>query len=159
MTENTNERLPNSRGCFACGAENVSGLGLEFYRDGDLVYADVTIPGAYRGYEGVAHGGMVALLLDEVMGWAANCASRGATATGELNVRYRQPTPVDEPLRIEARVVRARNPLFMVEGALKKLDGTTCATGTAKLLKQRDGAFGENAYELVYAPGAARLFD
>lgn len=153
------QRLPNSRGCFACGVHNVEGLCLEFYRDGDLVFAELAIPGAYRGYEGIAHGGMVALLLDEVMGWAANCAAGGATATGELNIRYRHPAPVDEPVRIEARVVRARAPLYVVEGMLMRADGTTCATGTAKLVKQQDGAFGSDAYELVYAPDAVRLFD
>lgn len=153
------ERLPNSRGCFACGAENVGGLGLEFYRQDNVIFADVTIPGTYRGYEGVAHGGMVALLLDEVMGWAANCVAGGATATAELGIRYKQPTPVDVPLRLEARVIRARTPLFVVEGALMRDDGAICATGSAKLMKQAHGAFGEDAYELVYAPGAVRLFD
>jgi acyl-coenzyme A thioesterase PaaI-like protein len=138
--------------------DNPSGFALEFYRDGDVVFAEVTIPAMYCGYDGVAHGGIVALLLDEAMGWAANCAAGGATATGELTVRYRRPTPVNETIRIEGRVLRARSPIYYVEGRLVH-DGAVCATGTAKLLKQTQGTFGDDTYEAVYAPGAVRLTD
>ena len=90
---------------------------------------------------------------------AANCAAGGATATGELAVRFRQPTPVNEPLRIEGRVIRARSPIYYVEGRLLREDGTVCATATAKFLKQTQQAFGEGSYDAVYAPGAIRLTD
>jgi uncharacterized protein (TIGR00369 family) len=139
--------------------DNPHGFALEFYRHEGLIFAEVAVPDMYRGYDGVVHGGMVALLLDEAMGWAANCASGGATATGELAVRFRQPTPVNERLRIEGRVVRARSPIYYVEGRLLREDGAVCATATAKFLKQTRPAFGEGSYDAVYAPGAIRLTD
>jgi acyl-coenzyme A thioesterase PaaI-like protein len=158
-SEESVERLPNSRGCFVCGLENPYGFKLGLYREADTIFADLSIPERYRGYDGVAHGGVVAMLLDDIMGWAANCAAGGATATGELRIRYRQPTPVNEPLRLEARVVKARAALYYVEGTLQRADGMVCATGSAKLLAKAEGAFDAGSYDLIYAPGAARLFD
>lgn len=90
----------NSASCFACGLENPSGLRLRFFDNGkDQVFAHFTIGPQHGGYPGMAHGGIVAAILDEVAGRTVminnpNCFF----ATARLNVRYRQPVPVGVPL-------------------------------------------------------------
>jgi uncharacterized protein (TIGR00369 family) len=90
----------NSSSCFACGLENPSGLRLRFYDNGkDQVFAHFTIEPQHGGYPGMAHGGIVAAILDEVAGRTVminnpNCFF----ATARLEVRYRQPVPVGVPL-------------------------------------------------------------
>jgi len=62
-------KQPNSRMCFACGLENPAGLHLHFYDNGvDEVAAEFTIQPDHQGYPGVAHGGVVAAILDELGG-------------------------------------------------------------------------------------------
>jgi len=60
---------------------------------------------AYEGPPTCVHGGVIAELLDEVLG-AANIVAEHAAMTGTLTVRYRSPTPLNTDLRVEARFVR-----------------------------------------------------
>lgn len=69
------------------------------------VTARVTLTAAHGGPPDTAHGGVVATLLDEVIGTASTIA--GATGlTAGLDVRYRSATPLGEPLVITARFAR-----------------------------------------------------
>jgi acyl-coenzyme A thioesterase PaaI-like protein len=60
---------------------------------------------AYEGPPTCVHGGVIAELLDEVLG-AANIVAGHPAMTGTLTVRYRKPTPLNADLRVEARFVR-----------------------------------------------------
>jgi len=90
----------NSASCFACGLENPSGLRLRFYDNGiDQVFAYFTLKPEHAGYPGIAHGGIVAAILDEVgrrtvMINNPNCFF----VTARMDVHYRQPVPVGVPL-------------------------------------------------------------
>jgi acyl-coenzyme A thioesterase PaaI-like protein len=67
--------------------------------------ARCTLTPAHGGPPGRAHGGLVAALLDEVVGVAAFAAGApGMTAS--ITVRLRRPTPQDTPLEVRARLVR-----------------------------------------------------
>src|SRR5271165_7025731 len=71
---------------------------------------------AYQGGGGMAHGGIIALLLDEVMGKA--CRFREARAvTAELTIQYLKPVKVDEEITVEGYEtdVKGRNLFFVGE--------------------------------------------
>ena len=57
-------------GCMACGAANPIGLGLVFAEEGDAVRAEFTPLAWHQGYDGLVHGGIIAMLLDEAMAQA-----------------------------------------------------------------------------------------
>jgi uncharacterized protein (TIGR00369 family) len=111
----------NSASCFACGLENSSGLHLRFYDNGiDRVFACFTLGPAHVGYPGMAHGGIVAAILDEVGGrtMMINNPNR-FFVTAHMDVRYRQPVPVGVPLEAagwmlkrSARRTRAHAEIF-----------------------------------------------
>ena len=71
----------------------------------DAIDATVTLGSLYEGPPGCVHGGFVAALFDEVLG-AAQVHSGRAGMTGRLTVHYRSPTPLDQELRLEARLVK-----------------------------------------------------
>ena len=57
-------------GCFVCGSENPSGLGLHVHRDGTDAVA-IWVPSAtYQGYPDRLHGGIIGLLVDEMLVYA-----------------------------------------------------------------------------------------
>ena len=60
----------------------------------------------YEGPPTCVHGGVIAETFDEVLG-AANMVAGHPGMTGTLTIRYRKPTPLRTPLRIEAPVPRA----------------------------------------------------
>ena len=81
------------------------GLVTEADWDAKTARGFLTFGNAYEGAPGIVHGGFVAAVLDEVLGMVA--AMSGTVAmTGEFTVRYRKPTPINRPLRIEARLDR-----------------------------------------------------
>ena len=71
----------------------------------DGVTGTVTLGPAYEGGPGLAHGGILALLLDHAMGQALYVTGHAAM-TASLNVRYHAPTPLDVPLHLTARLDR-----------------------------------------------------
>src|SRR5262249_22471358 len=85
-------------GCFGCSATHPNGLRLSFDRDGDAIVCRYTIPDRFHGAPGVAHGGIVATILDEVSCAAVFFVRASMVMTGELSVRYVKPCPVEWPL-------------------------------------------------------------
>ena len=73
--------------------------------EGNVVRGEVNFGRAYEGAPGCVHGGFVAAVFDEALGLA--CVFSGVPGmTGEITVRYLKPTPIQTPLRIEARFDR-----------------------------------------------------
>lgn len=148
--------LPNSRDCFVCGVDNPRGFALKFRREGTRVFTEVALPEWAVGFRHTAHGGIVATLLDEAMSWAATCHAEAPTATAEMTVRYRRPTPIQCELRLEAEIVKTRGPLLYAEARLIGPDGDPCATSSGKHMKLPESA--KETYDLAYEPGDLRLF-
>lgn len=66
------------------------------------IRAEAWFDWAYEGPPTCVHGGVIAETFDEMLG-AANMVAGNPGMTGSLTVRYRKPTPLRTPLRIEAR--------------------------------------------------------
>jgi acyl-coenzyme A thioesterase PaaI-like protein len=80
---------------------------VEFALEGEKVVGRVKLREAFQGGPGVAHGGAVSLLFDEVLALAT--IVKGVPGfTVSLQVEYRKPTPVLEELRFESRVDRVQ---------------------------------------------------
>ncbi|MDG2335595.1 MAG: PaaI family thioesterase [Myxococcota bacterium] len=70
-----------------------------------IVRGEVFFGRAYEGAPGCVHGGFVAAVFDEALGMACVFSSMPGM-TGEITVRYLKPTPLEVPLRLEARFDR-----------------------------------------------------
>jgi acyl-coenzyme A thioesterase PaaI-like protein len=83
------------------GGANPMGLGATLWRDGDAAVMEVVLGRAFEGAPGRAHGGVIAALIDETMGLAMGI--QGALAfTVKLDITYRAPTPIGEPIQARA---------------------------------------------------------
>jgi uncharacterized protein (TIGR00369 family) len=119
----------NSRNCFVCGLENAHGLGLRFYEtQGGEVISEYIVPEHFEGYPGVAHGGVVAAMLDEVSSRAGMVeAPNRFMVTAKLRVSYRKPVPVGQPLRLVGRLIRRRGRVAVARGEVHLPDGSLAA--------------------------------
>ncbi len=122
----TVKKQPNSAYCFACGLENAFGLQLKFYdNDVDEVYCETTIPDKFNGYPGIAHGGIVAAMLDEVILRTAMIIDPNRfMLTAKLELKYRLPVPTNTNLRLIGKLVRDRGRVLQAEGRLLLPDGS-----------------------------------
>ncbi|WP_067852238.1 PaaI family thioesterase [Nocardia shimofusensis] len=91
--------------------------------DTGLHWAEITLGAAYEGPPGLVHGGVTALLLDQILGHAAAVDGK-PSFTGTLTLRYRRPTPLGK-VRAEARVDRVEGVKTFVVGSLSTADGLT----------------------------------
>jgi acyl-coenzyme A thioesterase PaaI-like protein len=124
-----------NQGCFGCGPANPIGLHLQFeeHPDGG-VQAQFTPELDHQGWDGVMHGGLVTLLLDEAMAWAA-AASTTIYYTGRLEVRYRQPVRTGAPLVIRGWLTRNRGRTLETRAEVQSDQGETLAEGSALYLR------------------------
>jgi len=82
--------------CFGCGGANDFGMKLTFEVDTETGRAagKFVLGARYGGGAGFVHGGVIAILLDEVMGKISKLSEERAV-TAELNIEYRKPVPTD----------------------------------------------------------------
>ena len=71
----------------------------------------------------MVHGGVSALLLDQLCGEAAS-AGGSPGMTGQLTLHYRRPTPLG-PIHLEAHIVRVEGIKTWVEGYVADAEGVT----------------------------------
>jgi len=102
--------------------------------DGESV-AEYEVPDQYQSWSGIVHGGMVALMLDEAVGWASRHAGHPGV-TGRLEVRYRQPLKLGERVRVSGRVDRIRRTLIYASARIERVaDRSTVAEASATLME------------------------
>ena len=147
--EKTTYQQPNSRYCFVCGVQNSFGLQLKFYDNGiDKVWTEYVIPEHFQGYPGVAHGGVIAAMLDEVCSRTAMIAdSEHFMMTAKLDIKYRCPVPVGHPLNITGRLTKARDKILQTEGYIYLNEDTIAAQASVTLVDIPESTLDESKLE------------
>src|SRR6267143_4135158 len=120
--------------CFGCGPLNEDGLQLYFEPTPDGAVAEFVVPPRFQSWSGMTHGGVVALLLDEAVGWSAWHAGHPGV-TGRLQVSFRRPLKLGEPVRIVGKVENVRRSLVYASAYVENRDdGSRIADATATLM-------------------------
>ena len=117
--------------CFVSGPHNPLGIAVDVHREGDEAVARVELGPAFEGAPGRSHGGIVAAIFDDVMGYLLTLHQKPGF-TGELKVRYQAATPIGQPLEFRARAVD-------FEG--RKLFATAEAYAEGEVVASAEGVF------------------
>ena len=121
--------------CFGCGGANESGMHLTFdlHVDEGKARGKFVLGSRYGGGAGFAHGGIIALLLDEAMGKISKLTEELAV-TAELSVEYRMPVPLTEEILVEGwqESEKGRN-RFRI-GEIKDAAGNLLARGRGRFV-------------------------
>ncbi len=134
MAEARAGALNNDDHCFACGRKNPGGLGMRVEYAPAEAICRVTLADTFQGWAGIAHGGVVATLLDEIMAHAVlHFVGHGVTASLEL--RYLQPVPLGRELLVRGEVVEKGGRLVKARGSVALTeDGSPLARGEARFV-------------------------
>jgi hypothetical protein len=84
---------------------------------GSGVAGDCTLGLAFEGPPSFAHGGISAMLLDQLLGYA-NSAAGHPGMTVRLETSYRAPVPLHTPLRLTAEVIAVEGRRVTARGAI-----------------------------------------
>lgn len=131
---------PNAAICYGCGYNNPHGLHIQTYWDGEVGTCTFTPKPEHTAFPGYVYGGLLASLIDchsigtaiaamyDAEGREAGSAPEITCVTGNLNVSYKKPTPIDAELRLETRVKELTAKKAVVTTELFAGD-TVCVTG------------------------------
>lgn len=123
--------------CFGCGPHNPRGLQLRFTQVGPAtVECHFEADAAYCGADGVVHGGIQAVLLDEAMGMAIHAVHPAEDhATADFRLRYRAPSPTRAPLVVRATLERTEGRSHFLAGTIVDGGGRLCTEAEARWVR------------------------
>lgn len=122
-------------GCFGCGELNTIGLKLKFYRDAEGgVRTRFTPRIEHEGYQRMTHGGIISTVLDEAMSWAV-VSSGQLAVTAKMEVRFRRPVMVEEPIDVHAWVTRDRGRTIQTAAEMYDQSGEQLASATGSFMR------------------------
>lgn len=85
--------------------------------DGGRAHATCECGWAYEGPPGSVHGGIVASIFDQFLGMAQTLGKQPGM-TGYLHVNYHRRTPLNTPLKLEAKLLRTEGRKTVVQGEM-----------------------------------------
>jgi acyl-coenzyme A thioesterase PaaI-like protein len=117
--------------CFACGTLNTHGMQLDLHIEAGRCWTELSLEPRFEGWKGIAHGGIVCTILDEVMAWSLVGADNWGV-TAKLSVAFKRPIRVGQPIRADGWVTKERRRLVATAGTvIDRTDGTVLATAEA----------------------------
>ena len=141
----------NSRMCFICGMQNPFGLKTFFYETDTNELVAIFKPAQnHQGYPGRLHGGIAAAILDETAGRTITIGKDEEVwgVTLEFNIKYKKPIPLEQEIRVVARLKNENRKIFEAEGEIINPDGGIAATGHGKYMIMPIEKIGEFDREL-----------
>ena len=121
--------------CFGCGGDNPGGMKLTFEQDNvnRRIVGKFILGERYQGGGGFAHGGIIAMLLDEAMGKV--CRFRDVRAvTAELTVEYLKPVKVADEIIVEGRETELTGRNLFLTGEIRNAAGEILARGRGRFV-------------------------
>ena len=121
--------------CFGCGGANDFGMKLTFELDPQMRRATgrFVLGPRYAGGAGFVHGGVIAVLLDEVMGKISKLSEERAV-TAELSIEYRKPVPTGAEIVVSGWQEEEKGRNRFRVGEIHDLQGNLLARGRGRFV-------------------------
>ncbi len=117
--------------CFGCSPRNPHGLHLLFERTERGARATHSLAAHFCGVEGIAHGGIVSTLLDEVAAWAVILITGKLGLTTTMTTRFLAPVKTGVPLLLEAEVLSDDGRRAVTRAVVRDGNGAELASADA----------------------------
>ena len=121
--------LPNYEACFFCGREN-EGLRMKVRVKDGSVFSEFLLDRKFQGYDNVAHGGIVAGILDEVMWWAIFTHTHKICYTRRMETEFLRPVNCGALYRVEGRLGDMGRSGVHASATIRDVEGRTAAKGS-----------------------------
>jgi acyl-coenzyme A thioesterase PaaI-like protein len=115
------------------GTLNPQSPPIEMTFDGERIRGRAVVDARFGGPPHTVHGGIVALIFDELLGNTNYCLGMGAM-TGTLSIRYQRPTPLDRELELAGWLERVEGRKIFTRGTIS-VDGEVTASAEGVFLQ------------------------
>jgi len=103
-----------------------------FLQDNGEVTSELMVPEVYAGYPGMVHGGNIVAMMDEAAGRAVTGDQPNRfTVTSQLTVKYRQPVPTNQLIKVTGRLLKKRGKVSHAYGEIRNMEGELLAEADA----------------------------
>ncbi|KPK83360.1 MAG: hypothetical protein AMS27_13110 [Bacteroides sp. SM23_62_1] len=142
--------------CFGCSPDNPIGLKMTFIEDGDYVISEWEPLVHYQGYLNVLHGGIQAVLMDEIASWTVYVKVKTGGVTSSLSVDYIKPVFVNQgPVKLRAQLFKSDGRIATVHVELYNPDNTLASEARVNYYIYPE----EVARRRFHYPGHDQFFD
>ena len=166
MRQRVTAKQENSRMCLVCGLKNQFGLKASFYElENEELLAIFRPSEEHQSYPGRLHGGIATAILDETIGRAILIKDRNVWGvTINFSLRFRQPVPLDEEIRVIGRIDHIATRFFEGSGEILLPDGSVAVEGKGKFIKLpldgiADFAAEEQEWKVIASPDDPEFAD
>lgn len=123
----------------------VSGI----YKDREEIFSEVSIPSIYEGHTGYSHGGIVATILDHVMGYAVAEKTNVFIITQRLRITYILPILLNKRYKVTAQVENLVDGKAVVNAVVQNEKAEQCVVASGLFAYTKDvlTKFGNNDNE------------
>ena len=105
--------------CFGCSPDNPMGVKMEFYEDGDEIVSFWKPKPEYQGWLDTLHGGIQAVLLDEICAWVSVRKLQTTGVTSKMETRYRKSISTNDTLlEIRASIQEQKRNIILVKATI-----------------------------------------
>ena len=105
--------------CFGCSPENPMGVKMEFYEEGDEIVSFWKPKPEYQGWLDTLHGGIQAVLLDEICAWVIVRKLQTTGVTSKMETRYRKSISTNDTLlEIRASIQEQKRNIILVKATI-----------------------------------------
>ena len=121
--------------CYVCGKNNAEGLKLKFeHPQKGLLKATVVFEKRHQGFKNIVHGGMMAMVLDEMM---VNLAwKEGIPAvSAEFTIRLKKAAKIGEKIYLEGRIDKSEGRALYTSSLAKNESGEVLASAKGTCLR------------------------
>lgn len=125
---------PHYPTCYGCGPDAEQGMHLSVRREGQQVRAEHVFEARHAGAPGIAHGGIVATVVDDLLGHLMHLEQVPAV-TRHLEVDYLRPVLLGVPYTLVGRLDRRDGRKLWVSCTATSADGTAVFTGTGLFIQ------------------------
>ena len=117
--------------CFGCAPQNEAGVKMEFYEDGDEVVSIWHPEAKYQGWINTLHGGIQAVLLDEICAWVIVRKLQTVGVTSKMETRYMKSIYTTEKhIVLRASIKEIKRNIIIVEACIYNQKGELCTKAT-----------------------------
>lgn len=91
--------------CIGCSHTNPIGFHLHFWFQDGITWSKTTISSHFCGFNNIAHGGTVAMLLDEIGAYSLYIQCLNLAVTSNASISYYRPVPINQDILLAGKVV------------------------------------------------------
>jgi uncharacterized protein (TIGR00369 family) len=124
-------KLPAYKKCFFCSKEEPTGVKLILRYQENTVICDFTLEKRFQGFNGIAHGGIVAGIIDELMWWTIAVETRKASMTRKMELELLQPVVCGKHYTAKGKLLKQGHNTFWVSCIIEDDEAKATARGTA----------------------------